>query len=442
MSRNGANDESISQQMGGSEGERYRPPIFMKHDVIVPSAGESVTEVYIGDWRKKTGDGVKKDDVLVELETQKATFELRAEFSGRLEVLKPDRDTVVKPGDLIAMIDDSVLSEGERKAEVPVRGKTENYEASSDQKTESVLSPSARKLAAERHVPADALSGTGKSGRITKEDILKKLEYSPAPAPAPSARPSASTAAATVAPIKYQLDAARGERRETATRIRRQIAQNLVAAQHTAAILTTFNEADMSQVIAFRKKYKDELKKKHGVSLGFVGLFTMAVVRALKEMPMMNSTFTGEEIISRDFIDLSVAVSTERGLVVPVIRDVHQMSLIDFEKKLGELGEKAQTGKLSIPEMQGGTFTISNGGVFGSLLSTPILNMPQTGILGLHKIEERPVGVNGKIELRPMMYMALSYDHRIIDGREAVLFLVKVKEGIENLSLIVDEKTL
>ncbi len=403
----------------------------MKHDVIVPSAGESITEVYIGEWRKKTGDLVKKDEILVELETQKATFELRAERSGRIEVLKPERDEVVKPGDVIAVIDDSASSAKATEALAAVAPA-----GAKEARPEPLLSPAARKVAAEKHVDADAVKGTGKGGRVTKEDVLRT-----SPSPAAPATPS-SAHSQVVAPIKYHLDAERGERREPAARIRRQIAQNLVAAQHTAAILTTFNEADMSQVMAFRKKHKEKFKEKHGVSLGVVGLFALASVRALKEYPLVNSTFTGEDVISRDFVDVSIAVSTERGLVVPVMRDVDKMSLLDFERKLGELSDKAQQARLSIPEMTGGTFTISNGGVFGSLLSTPILNMPQSAILGLHKIQERPVAVNSKVEIRPMMYLALSYDHRLIDGRDAVLFLVKIKEGIENISLIVNEKDL
>lgn len=408
----------------------------MKHDVIVPSAGESVTEVYIGEWRKKTGDLVRKDEVLVELETQKATFELRADRGGRIEVLKPERDEVVKPGDVIAVIDDTSFAKASE--DLPSFAKATEDKSSvapTGAKEEPLLSPAARKHVAEKHVPTDDLKGTGKGGRITKEDVLRTSPSAP-----PSSLPP--TSAQVAAPIKYQVDVERGERREPATRIRRQIAQNLVAAQHTAAILTTFNEADMSQVLSFRKKYKEKVKEKHGVSLGVVGLFALASVRALKEYSLVNATFTGEDVIWRDFVDISVAVSTERGLVVPVVRDADKMTLLDFEKKLGELSEKAQTSKLSIPEMTGGTFTISNGGVFGSLLSTPILNMPQSAILGLHKIEERPVAVNGKVEIRPMMYLALSYDHRLIDGRDAVLFLVKIKEGIENLALIVNEKEI
>ncbi len=401
----------------------------MRHEVIVPSPGESINEVFIGTWRKKTGDQVKKDEVLVDLETQKATFELQAEHGGRIEVLFPQSETVVKPGDVIAVIDDSAIGE-----------------ASPPQKTEPVVSPAAgpaaRKLAAEKGINLNPVKGTARGGRVTKEDVAHlTAENSPSitsvtPAQAPSP-PSPKVAA-----MVYHVDTTRGERRQPASRIRRQIAQNLVAAQHTAAILTTFNEVDMTQVIEFRKKNKDKLQTKYGVSPGIVSFFAMASVRALKEFSHVNATFTGEDIILRDFVDLSVAMSTERGLVVPVIRDADKLNVIDFEKKVADLANKARVGRLSIPEMTGGTFTISNGGVFGSLLSTPLLNMPQSAILGLHKTEDRPVVLNGQMVIRPMMYLALSYDHRIIDGKEAVSFLIRIKEGIENLGLIINENSL
>jgi 2-oxoglutarate dehydrogenase E2 component (dihydrolipoamide succinyltransferase) len=407
----------------------------MKHEVIVPTAGESITEVFIGDWRKKTGDLVKKDEVLVELETQKATFELQAEHSGRLEIFKPERDSVVKPGDVIAMIDDSISLKtipavgGQERTEKRLQEELRSPNAEAT--IQPILSPAARKMASEKNLDVSTLKGTGKEGRITKEDTLQ-AEPLKAPVKSPGLQEI---------PV-FEIATERGERRQPASRIRRQIAQNLVAAQHTAAILTTFNDVDMSQVIEFRKKQKEAFEKKHGLPLSFITFFARASVRALKEFPIVNSSFTGEEIISRDFVDLSVAVSTDRGLVVPVVRDVDKLSVVDFEKRLSELTEKARAGKLSIPEMTGGTFTISNGGVFGSLLSTPILNMPQSAILGLHKTQDRPVVIQGKIEIRPMMYLALSYDHRLIDGREAVLFLVRIKEGIENLSLIIGEKDL
>lgn len=391
----------------------------MKHEVIVPSPGESINEVFIGTWLKKTGDLVKKDEVLVDLETQKATFELQAEHSGQIEVIFPVPETKVKPGDVIAIIDDRVAHTAET---APSTSASESSAPlPSVIKGEPLLSPSARKMAAEKNIDVTTLKGTGKAGRITKENILEAITA-----------------------VSYDVDSSRGERRQPATRIRRQIAQNLVAAQHTAAILTTFNEADMSQVMSFRKKNKEALIAHHGIAPGLVSFFAMACIRALKEkeFALVNATFTGEDIIYRDFVDLSVAISTERGLVVPVIRDADKMSVIDIEKKLKELTERALAGRLSIPEMTGGTFTISNGGVFGSLLSTPLLNMPQSAILGLHKIEERPVVINGQIVVRPMMYLALSYDHRIIDGREAVTFLVRIKEGIENLSLLFNEKEI
>ncbi|MBI4209092.1 MAG: 2-oxoglutarate dehydrogenase complex dihydrolipoyllysine-residue succinyltransferase [Deltaproteobacteria bacterium] len=401
----------------------------MKHDVVVPSAGESVTEVFIGTWRKKTGDFVKKDEVLVDLETQKATFEIQAEYSGRIEILKPDPQTKVKPGDVIASIDDSAKVEAvpSTKVSTPTPAQSPQRPPVAAPAPEPVLSPAARKIVVEKRIEPSTVVGTGKGGRILKEDVIR---ISPPPSPV------------ELPVIEYRMDTERGEVRKPVTQIRKQIAKNLVAAQQIAAILTTFNEVDMSAVMAFRNKYKESFKQRHGVSLGMVGVFAMAAARALKEFPVVNSMFAGEEIISRNFVDLSIAVSTERGLVVPVVRDVQSMNLSDFEKKLHELTEKARGGKLSIPEMTGGTFTVSNGGVFGSLLSTPILNTPQSAILGLHKIEERPVVVNGQIVIRPMMYLALSYDHRLIDGREAVLFLVKVKEGIENIDQMVSEKDL
>ncbi len=417
----------------------------MKHEVIVPSPGESITEVYIGTWLKKSGDLVKKGEVLVDLETQKTTFELYAEHGGRIEILYPEPETVVKPGDVIAAIDDSALSETAKQPadsapEKPAAGKEADSKPKAQlakQQAEPILGPAARKIAAEKNLDLPSIQGSGKDGRILKEDVLEPaIKEKPEPT-APVITPT--TPKPSEEPFLYKVDSARGEKLEPLTRIRRQIAQNLVAAQRTAAILTTFNEVDMTQVMAFRKKHKEDFGKKFGVKLGIISFFALASIRALKAFPMVNATFTGDGIIKRDFVDLSIAVSTESGLVVPVIRDADKMNVVELEKKMEELAEKAQNKKLSIPEMTGGTFTISNGGVFGSLLSTPILNMPQSGILGLHKILERPIVVAGQIVARPMMYLALSYDHRIIDGREAVSFLVNIKEGIENLSLIIRE---
>jgi 2-oxoglutarate dehydrogenase E2 component (dihydrolipoamide succinyltransferase) len=413
----------------------------MRYPVLVPSAGESVTEVFIGHWSKKTGDFVKKDEVLVDLETQKTNFELQAEQSGRIEILFPEPETKVKPGDVIAYIDDSATegaAAGPTTAAVtPPQAEKKPGPAPAEG---PVLSPAVRKIAAEKGLDTTTLQGSGKGGRVLKEDVLDRER--PAGVPLRPSVPEISRPAPTTPALSYTVDAKRGERAVPATRIRRTIAENLVKAQHTAAILTTFNEVDMTQVIDFRSKHKESFKKKHGVSLSLMSFFARASVRALKEFPLVNATFTGDQIIHRDFVDLSVAVSTDVGLVAPVIRDVDKMSLEDFEKKLADLTERARNRKLSVEEMTGGTFTISNGGVFGSLLSTPILNMPQSAILGLHKIQERPIVEKGEIVIRPMMYLALSYDHRIVDGREAVSFLVKIKEGIEEIYHIIREEDL
>lgn len=409
----------------------------MKQVVKVPNVGESITEVFIGTWLFQSGDLVQKDEILVDLETQKTSFEVVAEVSGRIEIVHPEPETKVKPGDIIAYIDDSAAAEADSSAPAKPAAAA-SPPAMAQESSEKIPSPAARKISQEKGVALTAVSGTGKGGRVTKEDVVG-FANSLVPAVASVPRVVPATAAPT---MEFQVDEARGERLEKASRIRRTIAANLVAAQQNAAILTTFNEVDMSGVMAFRSGHKEGFKKKHGVSLGMVGFFAKAVVRAMKEFPLVNATFTGDSIIRRDFVDLSIAISTEEGLVVPVMRNIEKMTLRDFEKNLAELSGKAREKKLSIPEMAGGTFTISNGGVFGSLLSTPILNMPQSGILGLHKIEKRPIVVDDEIAIRPMMYLALSYDHRIIDGKEAVRFLVQVKEGIENLELIVSDKDL
>jgi 2-oxoglutarate dehydrogenase E2 component (dihydrolipoamide succinyltransferase) len=401
----------------------------MKYEVTVPSVGESVSEVFIGVWKKKSGDQVQKDDVLVDLETQKATFELQADRAGRLEILHEQPGTKMSVGDVLAIIDtDAVGASAAAKATSVVPMATKEAKTAPAPVASAPVSSGGKQFIAERGIDAGQIASGGAASF----------------AKAASAPPAPSAVAATDGPkiLAYTIDVARGERREPASRIRRQIAQNLVASQQTAATLTTFNEVDMTQLLAFRKKHKDSFKEKHGVALGIVSLFAMATVKALKEFPLVNATYTGEDIIYRDFVDLSIAVSTDRGLVVPVLRDVDKMDLVKFEKGLADLGEKAKNRKLSIPEMTGGTFTISNGGVFGSLLSTPILNMPQSGILGLHKTQDRAVVINGKVDVRPMMYMALSYDHRIIDGKDAVQFLIKIKEGMENLDQIIDASKL
>lgn len=385
----------------------------MIHEIRVPQAGESVTEAYIGRWNKKSGDIVKKGEVLVELESQKANFELEAESSGQITILFPEEGTAVPTGEIIARIDDSMAANENQAASTtkPATAKesrsvqtTPAPAAPPKPNTGTFMSPSVRKLVTENNL-----------------DVLKIKTDKPAPA------------AKNVVPV----DTSRGDRVERASRIRQQIAKNLLQAQQTAAILTTFNEVDMSAVMDFRKANKEAYQKNHGVSLGMASFFCLAAARTLTEAPLVNSYFDGENIIYHDYVDLSVAVSTDRGLVVPVVRNVHSMDLVAFEKELGRLSERARDGKLSIPEMTGGTFTVSNGGVFGSLISTPILNSPQTAILGLHKIEKRPIVIDDQITIRPMMYITMSYDHRIIDGKEAVTFLVNVKKRIETLEGIV-----
>ena len=400
----------------------------MIYNITVPQAGESVTEAYIGTWRKNNGDIVKKGDILVDLESQKATFELESEFTGRLEVVVPEPGATVTVGQVIARIDSAANA-----------SQTAPSATAAATSSEVPTSPSVRKLMTEMNIDSTAVSGSGKNGRITKDDILTPAKSSPAaPAQATATilQMPAPQAAAKPATTPVPVDASRGDRVERATRIRQQIAKNLVNAQHTAAILTTFNEVDMTQIMAFRKANKDNFKTKHGVNLGMVGFFALASAQALKEFPLANSYFDGQNIVYHDYVDLSVAVSTEKGLVVPVLKNVDKMDLVTFERSLLEVSTKAKDGKLSIPDMTGGTFTITNGGVFGSMLSTPILNMPQTAILGLHNIQERPVVIDGKVEARPMMYLALSYDHRIIDGKDAVQCLVRIKKLIEDLSWV------
>lgn len=402
----------------------------MIHEIVVPKAGESVTEAFIGKWRKTSGEVIKKREILVDLESQKATMELESDYAGKLTILIGEEGARVAVGQVIATIDDSVQI-----------ADSSNTSASSAQAS-AAASPAAPKPAPQPMASASAatidipLTPSMRKALIEKNIDPNSLITQPkTAAPVQQSAPASQSAASQT--LVYEGDVSRGVRREKATRIRQQIAKNLLQAQHSAAILTTFNEIDMSQVLAYREKHKEDFKKEHGLSLGMLGFFTLACVRAMKKFPLINAVYTGEEVVFHDYIDLSVAVSTDRGLVVPVIRDLQQLDLLGFEKKLANISQRAREGKISIPEMTGGTFTISNGGTFGSLLSTPLLNRPQSAILGLHKIEKRPVVINDdQIAIRPMMYVALSYDHRLIDGKEAVQFLVTMKEGIENLDLI------
>ena len=413
-------------------------------DIRVPTLGESVTEATVGKWFKQQGDAVAVDEPLVELETDKVTLEVPAPAAGVLSEVAVKNGDTVAVGALLGQIKEGVGAAP--KAAVPIATKpAASPTGAPDEKTaktkpigagpeqpqprEMPLPPSVRKMAAESGVDPSRIAGTGMHGQVTKADMLGAIERAAA-APTPVSAPVQMRAPSPAD------DAAREERVHM-TRLRQTIARRLKDAQNTAAMLTTFNEVDMSAVMHLRNEYKDLFEKKHGVKLGFMGFFVRACIQALKEIPAVNAEIDGTDIVYKNYYHIGVAVGTDRGLVVPVIRDADQMSLAQIEKTIADFGRRAREGTLKIEDMQGGTFTISNGGVYGSLMSTPILNAPQSGILGMHKIQERPVVVGGKIEPRPMMYLALSYDHRIVDGREAVTFLVRVKECLEDPARVV-----
>ncbi|MBF9049023.1 2-oxoglutarate dehydrogenase complex dihydrolipoyllysine-residue succinyltransferase [Roseobacter sp. HKCCD9010] len=385
-------------------------------DVMVPTLGESVTEATVSTWFKAVGDSVAQDEMLCELETDKVSVEVPAPASGTLtEILAAEGSTVDASAKL------AVIGGAGAVVAAPAAAPAAAPVASSGKDVEDA--PSAKKMMAETGVSADQVQGSGRDGRIMKEDVLKAVSAAAAPAPA-------ATAPAPRAPVPAD-DAAREERVKM-TRLRQTIAKRLKDSQNTAAMLTTYNEVDMTEVMALRSQYKDEFEKKHGVRLGFMSFFTKACCHALKEVPEVNAEIDGTDIVYKNFVHMGVAAGTPTGLVVPVIRDADSMSFADIEKAIAEKGRRARDGKLSMAEMQGGTFTLSNGGVYGSLMSSPILNPPQSGILGMHKIQDRPMAINGEVVIRPMMYLALSYDHRIVDGKGAVTFLVRVKEALED----------
>ncbi len=401
----------------------------MKKNVVAPTVGESITEVRIGKWLRKHGESVKVGDVVLEIESDKATVEVVAEAAGVLNITKEEGATV-PIGEVLGFVDtDGVASAssssaagGAAKASAPAAVAMQTQLASND------LSPAVRKLVVENQLnPAAMGSGTGKDGRLTKGDVLGHLQGGAQT----QAQPAATAA---VKPASAPRALKPGERKVAMTTLRAKIAERLVMAQHTAAILTTFNEADMSAINELRKKYKDSFKAKYGVSLGFMSFFTKSCVLALKAIPEVNAYVEGNDVIYHDYCHVGIAVGSEKGLVVPVVRNADQKSFVEVEQEIAALALKARDGKLSIADMSEGTFTISNGGVYGSLMSTPILNPPQSGILGMHKIQERPIAVDGKVVIKPMMYLALSYDHRIIDGKGAVTFLVTVKDYLENPS--------
>jgi 2-oxoglutarate dehydrogenase E2 component (dihydrolipoamide succinyltransferase) len=407
-------------------------------DIRVPTLGESVTEATIGKWFKQPGDAVAADEPLVELETDKVTIEVPAPAAGVLsEIVAKDGETVAV-GALLGQINPGAggraTAAKSAEAAKTASPKTAVPEAQPQKvaAAEVPLAPSVRRLGAESGVAPAAVPGTGRDGRVTKGDMLAAIERAAA-APTAIAQPAAAVQVRAPAPAD---DAAREERMRM-TRLRQTIARRLKDAQNTAAMLTTFNEVDMGAVMALRNQYKELFEKKHGVKLGFMGFFVRACVQALKEIPAVNAEIDGADIIYKNYYHIGIAVGTEKGLVVPVLRDCDAKLLGDIEKEIAGYGRRARDGQLKIEEMQGGTFTITNGGIYGSLMSTPILNAPQSGILGMHKIQDRPVVVAGKIEVRPMMYLALSYDHRIVDGREAVTFLVRVKESLEDPARLV-----
>ena len=420
-------------------------------DIRVPALGESVTEATIGKWFKQPGDPVAVDEPLVELETDKVTLEVPAPAAGVLADIAAKDGETVAVGALLGKIEEAgsapsrteaaPLGRPDQKTDTttPINAAEEEPKPRLQPKPEAApaaatapLAPSVRKLAAETGIDASTVPGSGKDGRVTKGDMLAAIERAAA-VPTPVAAPAAAVQLRAPSPAD---DAAR-EERVRMTRLRQTIARRLKEAQNTAAMLTTFNEADLSAVMQLRNEYKGLFESKHGVKLGFMGFFVRACVQALEELPAVNAEIDGTDIIYKNYYHIGVAVGTDKGLVVPVVRDCDQKSLARIEKDIADLGRRAREGALKIEEMQGGTFTISNGGIYGSLMSTPILNSPQSGILGMHKIQERPVVLAGKIEIRPMMYLALSYDHRVVDGREAVTFLVRVKEMLEDPARLV-----
>ena len=388
-------------------------------EMQIPSPGESISEVEIAQWLVSDGDYVKKDQIIAEIDSDKATLELPAEQSGIIK-LKVNEGDVVEVGQVVCNIDTSVKEELKKSSDekINISETTNNNEENiknslqSNSKSE-ILSPAARKLVEEKNIDIDSLVGSGKSGRITKQDVLIGK------------------------PAMGNVDSSkRTESRIKLSMLRRKVSERLVSVKNQTAMLTTFNEVDMSAIFEIRKKYKDKFKTKHGVNLGFMSFFTLASVRALKEFPAVNSMIDGSEMISYNYCDVSIAVSGPKGLMVPVIRNAQDLTFKSVELEVKRLAERARDGQITVDEMTGGTFTISNGGVFGSMLSTPIINPPQSAILGMHNIVQRPTAVNGKVEIRPIMYLALSYDHRIIDGKESVGFLVHIKEALENPSEI------
>ncbi|EKO34215.1 dihydrolipoyllysine-residue succinyltransferase, E2 component of oxoglutarate dehydrogenase (succinyl-transferring) complex [Leptospira santarosai str. CBC379] len=409
----------------------------MSVEIKVPEMGESITEATIANWVKKEGDAVKQDEILLELETDKATMEVPAPSSGVLQKIHKKAGDTVKVKEIIGLIDSTATAPSPSSSSPATTSTAQTTQAPNNGSINDTLPPAVRKLIDDNGLNASAISGSGKNGQITKEDVLKAIESktssaAPAAAPvasAPASAPSPEISKAVPAPRRTDLPR---ENTVPMSRLRKVIAERLVSAQHNAAILTTFNEVDMSYVMELRNRYKDKFKETHNVGLGFMSFFTKATIHALKTIPAINAEIRGNDIVYKNFYDIGVAVGGPKGLVVPIVRDADLLSFAGVEQEIVRLANRVKDGKIELSEMEGGTFTISNGGIYGSMMSTPILNPPQSGILGLHNIVKRAVVVNDQIVIRPMMYLALSYDHRIVDGKEAVTFLVKVKEAIED----------
>ncbi|SCB87913.1 2-oxoglutarate dehydrogenase complex dihydrolipoyllysine-residue succinyltransferase [Kosakonia oryziphila] len=395
-------------------------------DILVPDLPESVADATVATWHKKPGDSVRRDEVLVEIETDKVVLEVPASADGVLDAVLEDEGTTVTSRQILGRLKEGNSSgkESSAKSEAKESTPAQRQQASLEEQNNDALSPAIRRLLAEHSLDASAIKGTGVGGRITREDVDKHLAKAPAKDESkPAAQPVSSPAP--------QL-AGRSEKRVPMTRLRKRVAERLLEAKNSTAMLTTFNEVNMKPIMDLRKQYGDAFEKRHGIRLGFMSFYVKAVVEALKRYPEVNASIDGEDVVYHNYFDVSMAVSTPRGLVTPVLRDVDTLGMADIEKKIKELAVKGRDGKLTVEDLTGGNFTITNGGVFGSLMSTPIINPPQSAILGMHAIKDRPMAVDGKVEILPMMYLALSYDHRLIDGRESVGFLVSIKEMLED----------
>ena len=406
---------------------------IMAMEIRVPTLGKSISEATVGKWFKQKGDAVKADEPLVELETEKVTLEVNAPSAGVLSEILVNSGETVTIGALLGSLSSSGAA---AKADAPPPPAPAAQKSAPAAAAAMPPAPSAAKIAADSGIDVSAVTGSGKRGQVLKGDVLEAVAAKPAaPPPAPAPAPAPAPVSVLRAPVAPD-DSAR-EERVRLTKLRQTIARRLKDAQNTAAMLTTFNEVDMTEVMSMRTRYKDAFEKKHNGKLGFMGLFVKACVQALKDIPSVNAEIDGADLVYKNYYHLGIAVGTDKGLVVPVVRDADQLSIAGIEKKIADFGRRARDGQLKIEEMQGGTFTITNGGIYGSLMSTPILNAPQSGILGMHKIQDRPMAINGKVEIRPMMYLALSYDHRVVDGKEAVTFLVRVKEALEDPARLV-----